>query len=412
MKIAIVGSGISGLVCAYLLGKEHEVTLFEKNDYLGGHTRTLNIEYNNKEYNIDAGFIVFNKKTYPNFCKILDRENISYEKTEMSFSYSDRQLDFEYNGNSFSSLFAQKKNLFNTKFYKMLFDIIKFNRIAKKAVKHNNFQPEKLQSFIKECSFGDLFKQTYLYPMAQAIWSAPYDDVSNFSTQFILSFFHNHGLLETYNRPPWYVIKNGSKQYVSSLVKHCTKNIKLNSKVTCIRREEDSVVIQAGGEDYIFDKVIIATHSDQALKILEQPTDIESQLLNQIQYKKNEICLHTDESVMPQNKSAWASWNFLRNDAKTCQLTYYMNRLQNLNEPEDFFVSVNQNSLIEENKVIKKFSFSHPVLTHECMVAQKQINTISGKNNTYFCGAYWHNGFHEDGVNSALKVCKAFGLSL
>lgn len=412
MKIAIIGSGISGLVSAYLLSQKYEVTLFEKEAYLGGHTRTEEVAINGKKFNIDAGFIVFNEKTYPNFIKILEKEKIAFETTEMSFSFLDPSTNFEYNGHSFASLFSQKQNLINPKFYKMLYDVLKFNIVGKRAVKNNRYLDDKLLSFVECYSFGGLFKFAYLFPMAQAIWSSPYQDVTNFSTRFILNFFYNHGLLDIFNRPRWYVIKNGSKNYIPKLIARCQNSIKLNCPVTKISRYDKEVKIYTASQEYVFDKVVIATHSDQALALLEQPTQDEKVILSKIPYQENDICMHTDSSILPKNKKSWASWNFRKNDQNQCQLTYYMNRLQNINSDIDFCVSVNQNDLIAPEKVIKQFSLSHPVLTYDSIEAQKKVSSINGKNNTYFCGAYWGHGFHEDGVVSALKVCDQFGVTL
>lgn len=410
MKIGIIGSGISGLTCAYLLGKKYSISLFEKNDYLGGHTCTITLP--DSKQMIDLGFIVFNKNTYPNFCKILERENIPFQETQMSFSVSDKVNHFEYNGHSLSSLYADKKNLRNINFYKMLFDIVRFNIIVKKNLRSQAFNDCTLQDFVEKYNFGNHFKNDYLFPMAQAIWSSPHDKVSQFTARFVFDFFYNHGLLNTLTRPQWYVIKNGSNSYIPHLIKHCQERVFLNHKIEKIERNSKSVSIHTQNQTHHFDKIIIATHSDQALKLLDTPTNEEQEILGSIPYHNNDICLHTDDSILPHNKKCWASWNFSKNNLGQCQLSYYMNLLQNFSSNTNYIVSVNQSAQIESSKIIKKITFSHPVFTREAVIAQKKLSLINGKKNTYFCGAYWHHGFHEDGVKSALTTCDTLGSQL
>lgn len=412
MKIAIIGSGIAGLTCGYLLSQKHDITLFEKEDYIGGHTKTIKVNDGAEQLAIDAGFIVFNEKTYPNFCKILKREQVAYEQSEMSFSFSDEQSGLEYNGHSLTSLFAQKKNIFNKKFYKMLIDIVRFNQAAKQVVQQKRHNKPLLVDFLADLAIGEECKNYYLYPMAQAIWSAPLEHVSQFSTPFLLKFYYNHGLLNIINRPNWYVISGGSQSYIPKLIKRFQDKIHLNSPVTKVLRDDCQITVVTAKGAQIFDKVIFATHSNQALSILEHPTNFEEATLSKMPFANNTICLHTDPAVMPANRAAWASWNFKQNKNNECQLTYYINRLQNLASRKDYFVSVNQSERIKPEKILKQFTFSHPVMTSDTIAAQTGLDTLNGTKNTYYCGAYWFNGFHEDGVVSALKTCQALGVSL
>lgn len=405
LKIAVIGSGISGLVSAYLLSQQHEIHLFEANDTLGGHTHTVKVNHSSQAVNIDCGFIVFNKKTYPHFTALLDKEQVSYEKSEMSFSYYDPKKAFYYNGHSLSSLFSDKKNLFNGEFYRMLFDIVLFNRTAKSLIKKNQLNSLTLRDYLQQKSYSSLFINTYLIPMISAIWSAPKAKVPDMPLSFLLRFYENHGLLDLYDRPDWYVIKNGSSQYIPKLTERFKENIHLSSKVDKVARKNNQVAVTVNQQTHQFDKVIIAAHSDEALKMLEQPTEHELAILGAILYEANHITLHTDIRVLPPSPKAWASWNYYENQSGVCTLNYYANRLQNINMNQHYIVSVNLEDQIAEDSIIKQMIFSHPVITQAALNAQKQATLINGHNNTYFCGAYWGYGFHEDGVRSALAVC-------
>ncbi|MGE3318926.1 MAG: NAD(P)/FAD-dependent oxidoreductase [Candidatus Berkiella sp.] len=405
LKIAVIGSGISGLTSAYILSQRHEVHLFEANDTLGGHTHTVTVTSDGHVANIDCGFIVFNKKTYPNFTKILDKEKVPYEKSEMSFSFYSPSKQFYYNGHSLKSLFCDTKNLYNLPFYKMLFDIVTFNRHSKKLIHRHQVEQISLKDYLTQASYGELFIECYLVPMISAIWSCPKEKVLDMPIPFLLNFYQNHGLLDIFNRPQWYVIKNGSTQYIPSLISRCKENIHLSSKVENIIRIGNQVTISVNGTTQIFDKVVIATHSDEALQMLAEPTSAEQAILGSISYEKNDIVLHSDVSVMPPQKKAWASWNYYENHNGVCSLNYYANRLQNLSLKQDFIVSVNLQNKIAKEKIYMNKTFYHPILNHQAINAQQDFPTINGVNNTYFCGAYWGNGFHEDGVLSAQRAC-------
>ena len=413
LKIAIVGTGISGLTSAYILNKRHDITIYEKNNYIGGHTHTHKIKDKNQFFNIDSGFIVYNENTYPNFIKLLDIINIKRQHTDMGFSVKSSKLDFEYAGNSLNSIFSKKTNLFNLKFLKMIYEILKFNRLSNKEIAMDNHDLT-LKKYLKSNSFSQYFINNYIIPMGAAIWSTSPKLMLDMPAHFFIRFFKNHGLLQITNRPQWWVIKNGSKQYVKELIKSFKDNIKLNARIESIKRLNNKIYINVNGIEEIFDKVIIGTHSDQALQLLEKPTNEEKNILNKIKYQKNIALIHTDDTILPKRKLAWSSWNYLINENKNdlVTLTYNMNILQRLKSDTTYCVTINNTEDLNKSKVIKKITYHHPLFTVNSVKAQTDKDNICGKNNTYYCGAYWGYGFHEDGVKSALDVCKKFGLGL
>ena len=416
MKIAIIGTGISGLTAAYLLNKNHNITVFEKNNYIGGHTHTHDISVNNIDYAIDTGFICYNENTYPNFIKLLKILGVESQKTTMGFSVKSLKKDLEYAGNSISSLFSQKKNIFNPSFLWMLKEIVSFNKKAKQDLL--KITPGKsLDEYLKENRYSEFFINNYIVPMGAAIWSTKPASILDMSALFFIQFFYNHGLLQVQNRPNWWVIKGGSKQYVNKMIVGFKDKIRLSQPISKIRRLNGKIEIVAGNNPNvkdIFDAVVIATHSNQALDLLSDSTDLELDILSKISYQKNEALLHTDTSILPKNSSAWSSWNYFldKDPQKPVSLTYNMNILQNLDSEETFCVTLNGNSLIDSQKIIKRINYHHPLFTVEGLKAQGRKHEICGENNTYYCGAYWRNGFHEDGVVSALDVCEKFGISL
>ena len=416
MKIAIIGTGISGLTTAYLLNKKHAVTVFEKNDYVGGHTHTHNINLNNKNYAVDSGFICYNENTYPNFIKLLKILGVESQKTTMGFSVKSKKKKLEYAGNSLNSLFSQRKNIFSISFLWMIRDILLFNKNAKKDLATISSKIT-LGEYLKNNNYSKAFIYNYIVPMGAAIWSTKATSMLDISALFFIRFFDNHGLLQINNRPNWWVIKGGSKEYVKKLVSSFKENIRLSSPVYSINRTDEKIEIKLSSDNAqieTFDAVVIATHSDQALKLLSDKTSLEEEILSALPYQKNEALLHTDHSVLPKNKLAWASWNYNLDQEPEAPiaLTYNMNILQSFKATETFCVTLNSNGLINPTKVIKKLKYDHPLFTVKGIAAQKRKNEISGVNNTYFCGAYWRNGFHEDGVVSALDVAKQFGISL
>jgi len=409
MKIAVIGGGISGNVSAYHLAKEHEVTLFEAGDHLGGHTHTHELDWQGRQYNVDTGFIVFNDRTYPNFMAMLDDMGVAYQPTEMSFSVRSDARSLEYNGHSLNTLFAQRRNLVRPRFLRMIQEILRFNREAPTDY-HEGRADVSLGEYLSIKGYSADFSNLYIIPMGAAIWSTDPQMMQQFPAAFFIRFFINHGLLEITNRPQWYVIKGGSKQYLEPMKQAYMERIRINTPVESISRKANGVHIttKAHGKE-IFDAVIIATHSDQALKMLGDPTIQEQQVLGAIPYQGNQALLHTDKSVMPKRTLAWASWNYHlgdRDDKVT--LSYDMNRLQGIQAPVNFLVTLNNNEAVDPKSVIKELYYEHPLFTEQTVMAQSRLEDISGHNRTFYCGAYWGNGFHEDGVVSALKAVEAF----
>lgn len=410
MKIAIIGTGISGLTSAYLLHRHHDIHLYEKNNYIGGHTATVDIKADGRNYAIDTGFIVCNDWTYPNFLKLMDVLSVETQAAEMGFSITSRHqngYDFEYCGSSLNGLFADRRNLINLKFLAMLVDIVRFNRIARSDYLGNNIKPGvTLEEYLLAYSFGEYFSEKYIVPMASAIWSASTSQVYTFEALFFIRFFFNHGLLNIGNRPEWRVIKGGSRNYIAPLVASFRDKIRLATPARLVKRSESGVTISSDLGEEKFDQVVFACHSDQALKVIEKPTDFERKILGAIPYRPNSVVLHSDESLLPRRKTAWASWNYLLdgNHIEKPVLTYNMNMLQGIKSQKTFCVTVNAEENIDPNKVIRKYNYSHPQFGAESVDAQNSWCEINGKLNSWFCGAYWGNGFHEDGVVSAQRV--------
>ena len=414
MKIAIIGTGISGLTSAYLLSKEHIVHVYEAQEYIGGHVHTLPVHLNGISYEIDTGFIVFNDRTYPNFNKLLNKINVLSQPTSMSFSVKCETTGLEYNGTSLNGLFAQRLNLLKPSFLLMVKDILRFNRDAKEFLT-DSVEEITFGEFLNRGGYSNALKNNYALPMASAIWSAKSKVIENANFRFFAQFFENHGMLNISDRPQWRVIKGGSKQYTLKLIEPITNKIRINSPVDKIIRKNKGIeVVYNKQQKELYDRVIIATHSDQALKMIENPSNAEIEILSSIPYQTNVAHLHWDCSVLPKQKNAWASWNYFKpNKIKDeTTVTYYMNMLQSLDMPKNICVSLNMEEHINPKKIYKKIIYQHPVFTSEAILAQKKHKEIDGIDKIHFCGAYWGSGFHEDGVNSALSVCKFFGRSL
>jgi predicted NAD/FAD-binding protein len=415
-KIAIIGTGISGLTCGHLLHQKHDVTLFEANDYIGGHTATKDVEVNGRQYAIDTGFIVFNDWTYPNFIKLMNKIGVQSQATEMSFSVKNISINLEYNGNTLNSLFAQRRNVLRPRFWRIVRDILKFNKICKKgAADKIDYEQQTLHEFLVHHRFSDAFTYNYILPMCAAIWSTSLEDIKAFPFEFFLRFFNNHGLLNVTDRPQWRSIVGGSREYIKPLIAGFEDNIKLNSLVKSISDTDNQKLVRLQDDtEHLFDEVIFACHSDQALAIIATPNLSQTQILGDMPYAKNEVVLHTDHSVLPVRKLAWASWNYLikgyqGESQAPAVLTYNMNILQNIQSDTTFCVTLNNTKDIDPRKVLGTYYYSHPQFNNQTMVAQARWAEISGKQGLHFCGAYWYNGFHEDGVHSALDVCKSFG---
>ena len=412
MKLAIIGSGISGLTAGHLLNRKHDISIFEANDYIGGHTHTHNLKVRNRDYLIDTGFIVYNERTYPSFIKLLDQLGVERQLSTMGFSVKSTSEDYEYSGESINSLFAKRSNIFRLSFLKMLYEMYKFGKEADSNGLGLNASTT-LGEYLKEKKYSKEFIHYFITPMGAAIWSTPANKVLEMPAYFFIKFFYNHGMLEISNRPNWWVIKNGSSQYISKIIKGFEEKIYLSSPIKKVIRTGDGVELFFVKNDkkLNFDAVIFATHSDQALSLLESPSDLEEEILKSFPYQKNEVLLHTDATVLPKRKLAWASWNYQldADPGAPVVLTYNMNILQSIQSDQTFCVTLNDHDSVDQRKVIKKISYDHPLFTVDAIAAQKRKHEISGINNTYYCGAYWRNGFHEDGVVSALDVCEQFG---
>ena len=415
MKIAIIGSGISGLTAAYLLNRQHDISVFEASSWVGGHTHTVDVQVDGRHYAIDTGFIVFNDWTYPNFIELLNQLGVTYQPTEMSFSVCDPASGVEYNGNTLNSLFAQRRNLLSPPFWGMLRDILRFNREAVDDLQQQRIASDlSLGSYLQQRGYGERFIQHYIVPMGAAIWSMSLADMLNFPLQFFLRFFKNHGLLSVTDRPQWQVIKGGSSSYVAPLSASFAERIRLQCPVQRVERDARGVTVHSSAGSERFDKVVFACHSNQALQLLAEPSATEQQILGALPYADNDVVLHTDTRLLPKRPLAWASWNY-RLGGPTSQpaaLTYNMNILQGLQSDTTFCVSLNQTAAIDPSKILARYTYAHPQYSLAGVAAQARWEELLGANHSYFCGAYWANGFHEDGVVSGLRVARAFGEAL
>lgn len=414
-RIAIIGSGISGLTTAYLLHKSHEITLFEANDYIGGHTHTVKVAQGEQSYDIDTGFIVCNDRNYPNFLKLMDKLNIAMQPTEMSFSVRNDPLGLEYNGHNLNTLFSQRRNLLRPKFYRLIRDILYFNEAAKKAIEEGVAENITLDTFVNQQSLSDIFKNNYLLPMAAAIWSCSMEQAGEFPLQFFLKFFLNHGLLDIKNRPQWYAVKGGSKAYIDPMTSGFKDQIRLSTPVNSVVRDDSWIEVNHATGKETFDQLVFACHSDQALDLLKNASIEEKAILGELLYQQNDVILHSDASLMPKKSLSWASWNFLAGEQEhndPTLVTYCMNILQGIASDQPFLVSLNARHKIDPEKIIGEYDYTHPVYSVAGMKAQSRRNEISGVGRIHYCGAYWYNGFHEDGVRSALDIGEKFGVSL
>ncbi|GBL04644.1 NAD(P)/FAD-dependent oxidoreductase [Glaciecola sp. KUL10] len=427
-RIAIVGTGISGMTCAYLLNRQHDITVFEANDYVGGHTATKEVNVNGKQYAIDTGFIVYNDWTYPNFIKLLDKLGVVNQPTEMSFSVKNLASGLEYNGNTINSLFAQRRNIISPSFWRIVLDIVKFNKLCKAHLAEN--KPSKnitLLAFIEQNNLSKGFTENYILPMCAAIWSTSLEASANFPLSFFLKFFNNHGLLNITDRPQWRTLVGGSKQYIEPLTANYKDKIKLSSPIQSVTKVDGSYHVsflnQGSEQSLEFDEVVFACHSDQAMKMLQLNESNElnhkdyEDVLGAIPYSMNEVVLHTDTNVLPKRPLAWASWNYeicgtQGESQKPASVTYNMNILQRIESDTTFCVTLNNTAAIDSSKILGTYHYAHPQFSPQMVAAQSRREEVCGKDGLHFCGAYWYNGFHEDGVRSALDVCKRFGESL
>jgi predicted NAD/FAD-binding protein len=409
MRIAVVGSGISGLASAWLLSRDHEVTLFEAQDYLGGHTHTHRIESHGREYAVDTGFIVYNTRNYPLLTQLFEQLGVESQATTMSFSVLNRSSGLEYNATSLNGLFCQRRNLLSPRFLGMLRDLLRFYREAPRAVLKES-EGVTLEEYLSAHRYGSAFREDHLIPMACALWSCPRQAVLQFPVSHLLQFMANHQMLQVTGRPQWRVVKGGSSSYVAALRARWKVTERLRSPVRAVRRTGTDVEVRTdqGGER--FDHVVLACHCDQTLGLLSDPSQQEHEILGGIPYQTNDVVLHTDRSVLPKNPRAWAAWNALipQDPASTCSVSYCMNILQGLDSLESLIVSLNATEHIDPRKIIKRMTYEHPVFSREALIAQKRKGEIQGDRRTWFAGAYWGWGFHEDGMRSAVEIARAF----
>lgn len=409
-RIAIVGTGISGLVAAHRLWRDHDITVFEANSYIGGHTNTIEVEMDAKQWAVDTGFIVFNDWTYPNFIRLMDELGVDSQPSNMSFSVHCDRTGLEYCGSSLDQLFAQRRNLVSPGFYRMIRDILRFNKDGRKLLDGAD-DAVSLGNYLAQGGYSRRFIEHYIVPMGAAIWSTDPEMMLRFPARYFVEFLNNHGLLNIKDRPLWRVIRGGSREYVKKLVRPFENSIRLGSAVARVRRFPDHVeIITAHGHREVFDAVFLACHSDQALAMLEQPSTQEREILGSIPYQENVAVLHTDENLLPVRRKAWSAWNYHipERGRGRVSLTYNMNILQSLKAPVQFCVTLNREEAIRPETVLRRIVYHHPVFTPEGVRAQRRHGEINGANRTFFCGAYWGFGFHEDGVKSGLEALAAF----
>lgn len=410
MKIAIVGSGISGLVVADALHAEHDITLYEKDAHLGGHVHTHTVEQAGKQYAVDSGFIVFNDWTYPHFIDLLTRHGVESRPSTMSFSVRDEARDFEYNGSTLDTLFAQRRNLLRPSFLGMIRDIIRFHREAPRLLEGGGAEIP-LAQMLEAGAYGEAFVRHYIVPMGAAIWSTDPSSMMAFPARFFVRFLANHGMLSVNERPMWRTIRGGSARYVERIAAPFMDQVRLSTPVEWIERRTGGVRLKAQGcepEDY--DALFLACHSDQALALIRDASAPEREILGAIAYQRNEAVLHTDTRLLPRRRRAWAAWNYhlVRDTTAPVALTYNMNILQGLDAPEPFLVTLNRPQAIDPGRVIRRMVYHHPLFTPQGVAAQTRHAEVNGPLRTFYCGAYWRNGFHEDGVVSAIEAIKHF----
>ena len=409
MATAIIGSGISGLGCAYRLARAGEpIVVFEAAGRIGGHTATKQVSVASGDYAVDTGFIVYNDWTYPAFISLMDELGVINQPTSMGFSVSDDVTGLEYAGNNLNTLFAQRRNLLSPQFVGMVRDILRFNKVAVEDLEAGRLQRgETLQAYLERHGFNEFFRRNYLISMTSAIWSANFEESLNFPAEFFVRFFKNHGLLQVKNRPQWRVLKGGSQSYLAPLCAPFEANIRTNCAVTAVVRETNQLpkLRTCNGEELVFDDIVIAAHADEAIVLLSDIDDTESSVLSELPYSENEVVLHTDTRLLPKKRLAWSSWNYrLRQSNSQATLTYNMNILQGINSPETFCVTLNDTDSIDPDTILGEYRYAHPQFTIKGIAAQQRWQDINGPRNTWFCGAYWRNGFHEDGLFSGNRV--------
>ena len=412
MRIAVIGSGISGLASAWLLSRQHDVVLFESNDYLGGHTHTHDIELQGRQFRVDTGFIVHNPVHYPLLTRMFEELGVATKPTTMSFSMHSEASGVEYNATSLGGLFCQRGNLLSPRFWQMLADLRRFYRIAPRLLETDDPGPT-LGDYLKEHGFGEAFRDEHLLPMASALWSSPSAQILAFPARYLVQFMANHHMLQVSGRPDWRVVVGGSASYVRAMQERWQVSVRLKTPVLAVRRDVDGVNVMTADGTERFSQVVLACHSDQALSLLADADDRESSILGAIPYQTNDVVLHTDASLLPRNRKAWAAWNahVPRDPSHACTVSYCMNLLQGIDAPQPLVVTLNRTHAINPALILRRMSYAHPVYTHASVAAQGRRYVIQGQRRTWFAGAYWGWGFHEDGIRSAVEVARALGVA-
>lgn len=412
-KIAIVGTGISGMGAGYLLRNDYDITFYEKDNRTGGHTHTLKVNEDGKDVYVDCGFMVFNKKTYPNLIKLFKALDIEDEEMETSMSFSVQYIPekLEWKGTGFSNIFCQKRNIFNIKFIKMLFDVNNFGKQADEIINNPKYEDYSLGEYVKENNIGQDFLLKFMIPMSAAIWSSPPEKILDFPVVSLSKFFKNHGFIGLSSQVQWYTIAGGTRKYKDRLLAHFPGKVLVDREVINVKKTSKGIAVKdKTGEEKIYDKVIMACHSDQALKILDQPTELEANLLGKMAYQPHDVKLHTDDSVMPRLKKAWASWNYRMDYDSSAKIrpanVYWMNELQKVSDKRNYFISVEDVGDVADDKVLEKVVCEHPLFDKEANKAQKELPRLNENGSIYFCGAYFGYGFHEDGLTSGINVAR------
>ncbi len=408
MRIAIVGTGVSGLVCAHLLSRKHDVTVFEADPRPGGHAHTVRVDLADETHDVDTGFLVYNERNYPGLIRLFDDLGVATKPSDMSFSVSDDVSGVEWRGSSLTTLFAQRRNALRPSFLRMLADVVRFNRTARGLLASDHPTDRSLADLLADGHWSPQFRDWYLIPMGSSIWSADPSTFLDMPAVTFARFFDNHGLLDYGNQPSWRTVDGGSKQYVDAILAPLGDAVRLSSPVAKVTRSYDGVELHTDMGPERFDHVVLATHSDQALRLLSDPTVPEREVLGAIRYQANRATLHTDERLLPANRRAWASWNYhrLADQPQVATLTYRLRSLQGIDSAHEILVTLNRDDAIRDDRVLARFDYDHPVFDIPAIAAQRRHQELNGARRTWVCGAYWGHGFHEDGVQSALAVCR------
>jgi len=408
-KLAIIGTGIAGMAASYFLKEKYDITVFEKNDYIGGHTNTVNAIEGEQQIPIDTGFMVFNHETYPYLTKLFEKLNVPIKDTDMSFAVRHDQSTWEYNGSSMSGLFSQRKNIFNPRFIKFLMAIDKFNNSAPQKLKNGELDNLTIKEFVEQENFTPDFYEKFLVPMSAAVWSTPFDKMADFPAKTLIQFFYNHGFMGLDTQFQWKTVVKGSETYKQKLIKSFKDKIKINSEIISakVNNENKVVLSDRNGNSFVFDKVVFASHADETYRIIKEPTTLQKELLSQFRYQENIALMHTDSSVMPKTRRAWSSWNYIIPKGEEPFTVYYMNMLQGVSDNVEYFININGEKHVDKNKVLKRIVYHHPLFDFPAVNAQKRLSELNtDENPMYFCGSYFRYGFHEDALMSAVQLCE------